>query len=92
VDVQDSDKLWEAAPPGRRAISSMLDEHNATLSMAWHVIRDAPLENAHAGPECTGTQNIHLAPDTRAQLMQVVEVRRQPLVAGQGGSHTDGPI
>ncbi len=53
----------------------MLASHNATLSLGWHVVRDAPLENAHAGPECTGGQDVPLAPDTRMQLMQVVEVR-----------------
>ena len=52
----------------------MLGSHNATLSMGWHVLRDAPLENAHAGPECMGSQDIPLARHTRGQLMQVVEV------------------
>lgn len=81
--MQDSDDLWTAAPPARRAIQHMLDAHNATLALGWHVVRDAPLENAHAGPECTGTQDIPLAPRTRTELIEVVQVWPHNLLGGR---------
>ena len=66
--------MWSAAPPARRSLQRMLEAHNATLSVAWRVIRDAPLENAHAGPRCLGGQDIQLTAESRRQLAQVLKV------------------
>ena len=71
--MQDSDSLWQAAPPARQALHHMLSRNNATLTMAWTVVRDAPLANAHAGPTCAGSRAVHLADDTRQQMADMLK-------------------
>ena len=41
--------------------------------MAWTVVRDAPLANAHAGPTCAGSRAVHLADDTRQQMADMLK-------------------
>ena len=53
----------------------MLAAHNATLTLGWHIRRDAPLAGTHGGPECGGVQVVPLAAETRAQLVSVLQVR-----------------
>ena len=72
--TQDSDTLWLAAPPARTALRKMLKAHNATLNLAWTVVRDAPLANAHAGPTCVGSETVELSQDTRVQMAEVLKV------------------
>ena len=71
--MQDSDSLWQAAPPARQALRRMLSRQNATLTLAWTVVRDAPLANAHAGPTCAGSQAVPLADNTRRQMVEMLK-------------------
>lgn len=73
---QDSDEAWLASQPAQAAMRRMLSSFNASLSIGWHVRRDAPLAGAHGGPECAGMQVIPLAPRARSQLVQVLKVSR----------------
>ena len=56
----------------------MLAAHNVTLTLGWHIRRDAPLAGTHGGPECGGVQVVPLAAETRAQLVSVLQVRPAP--------------
>ena len=78
LHAQDSDGLWMAAPPARDAMRHMLAAHNATLTLGWHIRRDAPLAGTHGGPECGGVQVVPLAARTRAHLVSVLQVRPAP--------------
>lgn len=75
--MQDSDRLWTAAPPARHAVRAMLQGYNASFTMGWQIVRDAPLANAHAGPTCTGSEVISLSAEARHQLAEVLRVDTQ---------------
>ena len=78
---QDSDRLWLAAPPGRKTLRQALEARNVTLQLGWHMVRDAPLAGTHGGPECRGARAIPLAGVSRSQLADVLKVPSRPFIA-----------
>lgn len=82
--LQDSDSLWLASPPQRAAMRHGLKAHNATFSLGWHIQRDAPLAGAHGGPECAGVQVVPLSPDSRSQVVAVLQVCSQTYMPQSG--------
>ena len=71
---QDSDELWLANPPVKKALKHMLATSNVTLAIGWEIRRNAPVPGQHSGPDCAAVEQISLSKDTTDQLKKLVEV------------------
>ena len=74
VCVQDSDRLWRLTPPAQKALGALLDDSSAAMSFSWSVLRNAPPLSPHGSPMCQATQTFQLAPRTRTELVDILEV------------------
>lgn len=74
VCVQDSDRLWRLTPPAQKALEALLDDSSAAMSFSWSVLRNAPPLSPHGSPMCQATQTFQLAPRTRTELVDILEV------------------
>ena len=72
--MQDSDRLWRLTPPAQKALAALLDDSSAAMSFSWSVLRNAPPLSPHGSPMCEATQTFQLAPKTRTELVDILEV------------------
>jgi len=91
--AQDSDQAWEATPPARAALASLLQASGASLDVGWRVQRTAPPPSPHGGPLCDGVRRIPLAPLSRQHLLEVLNgTRKSAVLMAVNGSDPFGQM
>jgi hypothetical protein len=69
--AQDSDVMWSITPPAKAALSAVLQEPAAALTLSWSLLRTAPLASSRGGPLCSTDLTLPLAGESRRQLLEV---------------------
>jgi hypothetical protein len=70
--------VWSISPPTKVALSAVLQEPAAALTLSWSLLRTAPLASSRGGPLCSTDLTLPLAGESRRQLLEVC-------VGGGGG-------
>lgn len=63
--------VWSISPPTKVALSAVLQEPAAALTLSWSLLRTAPLASSRGGPLCSTDLTLPLAGESRRQLLEV---------------------
>ncbi len=72
--VQDSDRFWHVPPPSADALEHVLGQEEVVAAFTWSVLRSNPALSSHGGPLCHGTTNVTLSPQSRSEVLDILQV------------------
>ena len=74
LEAQDSDRFWHVPPPAAEALEHVLRKEEVVVAFAWSILRSNPAVSSHGGPLCHGTTNVTLSPQSRSEVLDILQV------------------